>query len=215
MTQSMDLHTLFHMYPPLPLLTRCPIPLALPVVVLPGYSATSALTPGVDAAAACPESSYRAGEADYAGAAVPCTLCPAGMRMLPNTIAATSEDACLAPPGFGYDEVARRAAICGLGSFNPGWNREACVACGGGSISTDDVGSTSADDCVLPPGHGTARAGDGSLSGGACPANTYGRGNPTYGLVDVECTKCLDNTHTAGTGMTSGAACLVSGSRRE
>jgi hypothetical protein len=61
--------------------------------------------------------------------------------------------------------------------------------CGNGTLSTDTTTSTSADQCYTPAGHGNSRDGSGILEAYVCPLNTYGRGNKTYGLVDIECTK--------------------------
>jgi hypothetical protein len=47
------------------------------------------------------------------------------------------------------------------------------------------------------------------LFGYPCPNNTYGRAINTYGLVTVECTRCLDYTHTAGAGSTSAFQCVT------
>ena len=49
----------------------------------------------------------------------------------------------------------------------------------------------------------------GEFEGYVCPNDTFGRPNKTYGLVDVECTKCLENTHTNADGSTSQAECLT------
>ncbi|KAI8467373.1 MAG: hypothetical protein J3K34DRAFT_523771 [Monoraphidium minutum] len=188
--------------------------------ILPGFevkASGSAGDAGVRTATECPDSTYRTGFADWANAsyaAVVCTACPPGMLTLPNVTKSTSADACLAPPGYGWLAAgggggAGNASLCAAGSYNPGWNREPCVACGGGSITTDGPGSTSADDCYTPAGHGTRRDVTGALEGAACPADTYGRANHTYGLVDVECTKCLEHTSTTGEGSTAAAECLT------
>lgn len=61
--------------------------------------------------------------------------------------------------------------------------KDPCKKCGEGSITTDAAGSTTPDDCYLPPGHFTTRADDGvTLIGAPCPAGSYGRSNKTYGL---------------------------------
>lgn len=86
--------------------------------------------------------------------------------------------------------------------------REGCSSCGTG-LTTDADGSASSDDCYVPAGWGTARDAQGVLSAAKCPVNTYGRENNTYGLVDVECTKCLDNSHTNQDASTNAAQCLT------
>lgn len=86
--------------------------------------------------------------------------------------------------------------------------REGCTSCGTG-LTTDADGSASSDDCYVPAGWGTARDAQGFLSAAKCPVNTYGRENNTYGLVDVECTKCLDNSHTNQDASTNAAQCLT------
>ena len=85
---------------------------------------------------------------------------------------------------------------CAAGSYNPGYNREACISCGSGTI-TSAAGSDSDGDCFVPAGHYMARSADGvTLTGAVCPADTYGRTNATYGLVAFGCDKCPENSGT-------------------
>ena len=71
--------------------------------------------------------------------------------------------------------------------YNEGWNRKACTACdsAGGNITTDDVGSTSSDDCITLAGYSSSRLASGGFTGAICPADTYGRPANTSGLVEV------------------------------
>lgn len=182
--------------------------------VMPGYSApASGITIGTTAATMCPAGTYRAEDALYtAGTAVVCTPCPAGMGTEPNATGSSSPDNCLVLPGYGWKSGPSpgSATQCGLGSYNPGWNREPCSSCGGGTMTTDVRGSINPDDCKVPAGHGTNRTSDGlTLFGFACPLNTYGRSNDTYGLVDVECVKCPENTHTKQVASSAGSQCLT------
>jgi hypothetical protein len=129
---------------------------------------------------------------------------------MPNVKGAVSSDACLAPPGYGWNGDGT-STVCDPGFYNPGWNREACTQCGVGTITTAAQGSVSPDQCYTPAGNGNKRSADGlTWNGYPCPANTYGRPTNTFGLVDVECTKCMEHTSTEGATMqTDGAACVA------
>lgn len=109
------------------------------------------------------------------------------MKTLPGVLGATSKDACLAPPGYGWNASSQEAAICPKGSYSPGWGREPCQVCdaANGTITTEVTGAAAADDCYTPAGHGARKTADGAYTGYACPADTYGRGNHTFGLVEV------------------------------
>lgn len=195
--------------------------------VVPGYE----VAPGTAAPAAnatrCPMHTYRSEETELDTAAgVPCKPCPANMQTQDE--GATSVDACLAPPGYGLPPRAAGAAalanssaaappagaiLCPLGSYNPGWNKEPCTLCGGEGLTTDALGSQGADDCKIPRGYGTSRDmdafGNEVLSAAPCPADSFGRSADTYGLVDVECSKCPDLTFTKGPGSDSPTDCLT------
>lgn len=122
----------------------------------------------------------------------------------------TSADACLAPPGWGFDATSGTAAVCPLGWYSEGWSREPCTRCGGGTLTTAAVGSTSADDCFAPAGHSVTKSADGvTLVGAPCPIGTWGRSEPTYGLVETECAECPDHSSTLAEASTSSLACLV------
>jgi hypothetical protein len=166
---------------------------------------------GNNSATTCALHTYRAGDGLYDAAAdaagVPCTPCPTSMQTL--VTGSSSDNACLAPPGYGWDSNTMSAALCARGTYSPGWSREACTACGGGTVTTDALGATHVGACKVLAGHGTSRADDGTLSAAACPVGTFGRPSDTYGLVDVECTKCLEFSTTAGNGSTTGAQCTT------
>lgn len=164
---------------------------------------------GTDNATQCAADTYSLLEREYSGTAIPCTACPTNMKTLPGTLGATSKDACLAPPGYGWDSATQAAVECAAGTYNPGWNREACSSCGSGNMTTDAARSTSADQCYTPAGYGNQRDTAGVLTAFACPLGTYGRANKTYGLVDVECTKCLEHSTTSSTASQSQDACLT------
>jgi len=183
--------------------------------VLPGYGAPlglgALLGNSTSTASLCPANTYRAGEGLYDAAAdasgLSCTPCPANMQT--QATGSSSENSCLVPPGYGFSGTNVSAALCARGTYNPGWNREACTACGEGTVTTDGEGSTHVGACKVLAGHGTTRTPEGALSAAACPIGTYGRPRDTYGLVDVECTKCMDFSTTVGNGSTSGAQCLT------
>ncbi|KAI8467396.1 MAG: hypothetical protein J3K34DRAFT_523791 [Monoraphidium minutum] len=185
--------------------------------VLPGFYAPAGLASVLGAPEAeaprCPPNTYRGSEAQYGAledaAGLNCTACPTGLQTLGE--ASTVPSQCLAPPGSGFDAGAGTAALCGRGSYNPGWNRQPCVLCGAGNYTSDTEGSASADDCKIPAGFGSSRGIDGGLVAAACAPGTYGREADTYGLVEVECTKCLQYSTTAGAGSTTGAQCLTLG----
>jgi hypothetical protein len=90
-------------------------------VLLPGYGMAAGFALGQTDAAQCPQDTYRAGEWDLAGGgAQACTPCGLGLVTLPNVTAATTPDACLAPPGYGWaanaTNAAGSAALCQPGS---------------------------------------------------------------------------------------------------
>lgn len=183
--------------------------------VLPGYGAPlglgALLGNSTSTASLCPANTYRAGEGLYDAAAdasgLSCTPCPANMQT--QATGSSSENSCLVPPGYGFSGTNVSAALCARGTYNPGWNREVCTACGEGTVTTDGEGSTHVGACKVLAGHGTTRTPEGALSAAACPIVTYGRPRDTYGLVDVECTKCMDFSTTVGNGSTSGSQCLT------
>ena len=157
----------------------------------------------------CPSNTYRPGDELYNGGnGTNCTACGAGLVTL--TTGATSEAACLAPPGFGYVATNHSASPCPVGTFNPGWNKEPCQSCGLGTITTNGPGAESAQECVIPAGHGAQLEADGAtLAAAPCPVGTYGRGDSTVGLVEVECSKCPDHSTTNTTGATASTQCLT------
>lgn len=155
---------------------------------MPGYQASASVTPGAAALTQCAANSFRVGTVAYSSSAGnPCTPCPSGMQTLPGVQGSTSQDACLAPPGWGWSASTQTATICAVGTYNEGWSREGCKVCdaASGTITTAANGSASVDDCFTPAGHGNQRTANGALTGFACRADTYGRPNPTFGLVDV------------------------------
>lgn len=95
------------------------------------------------------------------------------------------------------------------GTYNPGWNREPCIPCGAGSITTDGPGAASPDDCKLPAGHGSALEPGDVLVGAPCDVGSYGRGADSYGLIAAPCTLCPEFTTTNGTGSTDASQCVT------
>ena len=178
-----------------------------------GFSAASGATLGTTPATPCAANTYRVGAIAYnSGAGIPCTSCPTNMRTLTGVEGATSKDACLVPPGYGWVAGSGTAADCAIGTYNPGWNRATCVSCdaASGTITTLAANSESSDDCYTPAGHGATKTASGGLTGAVCPADTYGRANNTFGLVEVSCDKCLEHTSTRNaTASTSGDACVT------
>jgi hypothetical protein len=136
-----------------------------------------------------------------------CTACPANMETL--DIGQKTKDACFAPPGYGYNSTSGDAYKCPKGSYNPGWNRQPCVPCGLGDITSNDEGSTNPDDCITRAGYGTTKADNKTLVTSICPAGSFGRNSDTYGMVTVECTKCPDFSTTDGPGSVNSSQCLT------
>lgn len=98
--------------------------------MLPGFSAVSGLTAGAAALTACPANNFRAGTVAYnAGSGNPCTSCPSGMQTLPGVQGATSGDACLAPPGWGWSAVTQTATICPVGTVSGATRCAAAPVC--------------------------------------------------------------------------------------
>jgi hypothetical protein len=191
--------------------------------LLPGYELQASPVLGDTNATECPPNTYRADEVVFTSgsgqAAIPCTPCPNGLVTLPNVTRATSLDACVTPPGWGWSAAtaasavpnspAGQATICPVGQYNPGYNRQPCASCGT-NLLTDAAGATNADACYTPAGWGNIKdAVLATYSATICPVGTYGRPNNTYGLVDVECTKCLDHSSTSAPGATNQSQCLV------
>lgn len=175
----------------------------------PGYYAAPGAQLGVTPAAACPANTFSAGDVPYdPSTGHACTPCGPGLATPPSGGGLATSATCLAPPGHGYNLGNSSAVICPAGSFNEGWNKEPCRPCGAGSVTTDGPGAQSSSYCQVPPGHGAAWMDDGTtLSSGPCPAGTYGRPNATYGLAEVECTRCLVNMFTLSEGSTSFSDC--------
>ena len=176
--------------------------------VIAGYTAPPGAEPGVTNLTICPEDTYRAGDVPFkAAAGVPCTPCRA--NMVTQAEGETSADACVAPPGYGWNAATGAASICPLGTFKWGWDRSGCTPCGAGTITTAAPGADSPDDCLTPAGHGTVLQPDGTLLGAPCPAGTFGRSAPTSGQVEVECSRCPFHSTTNGTGNTDPLDCVV------
>lgn len=180
---------------------------ALPGFAAPAGQLAALGTPNATVAP-CAAHSYRGAPARYDAAAdsagLPCTPCPAGLQT--QSEGALSAEACLAPPGVGFDGAA--AAPCGRGSFKEGWGRGACVACGAGNWSTEAEGAASPDACKLPAGYGARRQADGAWEAFPCPAGSFGHEHETLGRQEVACTKCTGATTTGGPGAASPLECV-------
>lgn len=178
-------------------------------VLKKGFRAQTTAAAGTAVGELCPAGTYRTTDINWAGVSTDCTSCPTGCNTN-GLVGASSEAMCVTQPGYYYDPTT--CTKCGLGTYNAGYNREtSCTPCGAGDMTTDAIGTVSADGCKILAGHGTTRLSDGTLSVAVCPDNTYGRPDDTYGLVDVECTKCIDNMHTTSTNSSSAADCLTNG----
>ncbi|KAI8465713.1 MAG: hypothetical protein J3K34DRAFT_525137 [Monoraphidium minutum] len=176
--------------------------------VLEGRFAPAGAVLGNDTADLCPLATFRANATAYDGAAgVACDACPANMTTADD--GATSDEACVTPPGWGFDAATQQPYLCPLGAFSAGGDREPCTPCGDGTFTTDGPGSAHPDDCKVPAGHGTTRAADGSLSAEPCPVGEFGRGADTYGLDDVACSDCPPFSTTAAEGSTESSQCFM------
>lgn len=70
---------------------------------------------GLAPATLCPVDTYRTGDAAYDPAAgISCQPCPTNMRTQQE--GSESADACLAPPGYGYNATSGDAYICPTGT---------------------------------------------------------------------------------------------------
>ncbi|GBF88754.1 hypothetical protein Rsub_01655 [Raphidocelis subcapitata] len=135
---------------------------------------------------------------------VPCEPCGEGLAT--QAAGATSEAACLAPPGWGYDAEHNRAVPCPPGSYNPGWNTAPCTPCGEGLITVGNS-STGPSACLVPAGWG-ADSNAGVWYAYPCPPDTFGQAVPLPPGDGVDCELCLEQTTTFGaTGATSFAQC--------
>jgi hypothetical protein len=174
----------------------------------PGYAAAPGAVLGATEATLCPLNTYRVDETPYnSTAGIACTPC--APNMVTEATGATSPDLCLTAPGYAWNAATGGGDICPVGTYSPGWNREGCVSCGNGSITTDGPGTVDQDHCVIPAGHFTTRSDDGeTLTGAPCPVGTWGRDAPTYGLVDIECAKCPEFSTTVAAASNSSLQCL-------
>ena len=152
-------------------------------VLLPGYAMSASPTLGQTEAFECPPNYFRSGEADFTAdmtSPVLCTRCPNGLVTLPNVTRATTMDACVVPPGYGFvpsgSSAAGNASICANGTYNPGYNRQPCIPCGAG-ILTDAPGAINADACYTPSGWGNVQNATSVFTAFVCPIGTYGRPN--------------------------------------
>ena len=192
----------------------CPpsLPLPLPTGVLPGYETSVALDgthAGVTAATLCAADSWR-GPAVYDASLTKaeCTGCVQYSGTDPTApLGATSVDACLATPG-NYYVGSGVFGQCAANTYNVGYNKEtSCELCGTNQVAL--AGSESSGACYTPAGYGALFVSPGVLRADPCPANTYGRAQNTYGIVEVECTKCPEHTYANTTGHTSIDDCLT------
>jgi hypothetical protein len=158
-------------------------------VLLPGYSLAANPVLGVTEAAECPTDTYRAGEAPFneSSPQTNCTPCPNSLVTLPGTTRATTLDACVTPPGYGWSAATNSSAVpnspagqattCPVGQFNPGYSRQPCASCGSGLL-TDAAGALNADACYTPAGWGNLKdPATGVYNATICPIGTYGRAN--------------------------------------
>ena len=84
--------------------------------VVPGFNASKADSLSKSVAQPCPANTYRSGAAPYSLDGVPCTPCKQGLATTPGVQAATTENACLVPPGLGWRSATGDAVTCAVGS---------------------------------------------------------------------------------------------------
>ena len=168
---------------------KCPTGVSTPdsaakcKVLLPGYAMAASPVLGQTEARECPPNTFRSGEVDFnATIASPilCTPCPNRLVTAPNVTRATTMDACVVPPGYGFvaagGAAAGSAIICATCTYNSGYNRQPCADCGSGFL-TDAPGAVNADACYTPSGWGNVQNALGVFSAFVCPIGTYGRPN--------------------------------------
>ena len=177
--------------------------------MLPGYQAPASTSLGVDAATLCPRGSYRGAEATFnPTTGTLCTPCPAFMDTLDE--GSLTAEACLAPPGYGYNAATRAAALCAKGTYSEDWGRAPCASCGGGIVTTTAAGAASPDECFIPPGHfGVLAADNRTLSAAPCPRGTFGSAAPTFGIVASDCSDCPEHSTTRQEASTDALQCLA------
>jgi hypothetical protein len=149
--------------------------------LLPGYEIQAGAELGDTNATECPPDTFRSNEVPITDARISCTRCPNGLVTLPNVTGASTLDACVVPPGYGWsasqNSPAGKATICPVGQFNPGYSRQPCASCGT-NLLTDAPGATNADACYTPAGWGSARdAATEIYNATICPVGTFGRPN--------------------------------------
>lgn len=108
------------------------------------------------AAEPCPRDTYGSNEARPVGGMyglnARCSMCPPHLftdESPPDGSGYMSVTACKVMPGWGMSGSlgAQWPALCAQGTYNEGRNREPCKPCPDGN-TTEDVGATSAADCV-------------------------------------------------------------------
>eukprot|EP00882_Tetradesmus_deserticola_P016552 GHRQ01017686.1.p1 GENE.GHRQ01017686.1~~GHRQ01017686.1.p1 ORF type:complete len:238 (+),score=44.87 GHRQ01017686.1:412-1125(+) len=131
--------------------------------------------------------------------------CPAGLTTI--IAGAMSQGQCFTQPGYGRasttsqdGQQAVSAALCGVGEYNGGSNTLPCQKCGAG-LTTVGRGSTSAAQCLAPPGYYFDRA---TVSAKRCQKGTY---SPSFS-TSSSCMRCPADASTAVEGATSPAACV-------
>jgi hypothetical protein len=178
------------------------------MVAMPGYQLqvgiqtahkrmlmVSTQDPGALHAEPCPAGSYSEGYTTES-----CRRCPLNLHT-PST-GSTSTGDCSAPPGVGFycpagypagsgpvstgmlqDNGGSCVLTCPPGSYKAGWGRSACVSCGSNFSSV--AGATSAQQCFVPPGWGSAPArGTGNvLVARKCLHGMYGMPQPQFGTT--------------------------------
>uniref|UniRef100_A0A383VTT6 Tyrosine-protein kinase ephrin type A/B receptor-like domain-containing protein n=1 Tax=Tetradesmus obliquus TaxID=3088 RepID=A0A383VTT6_TETOB len=157
----------------------------------------------------CPLDTYQ----DQEAAVNACTPCRNGWRT--QETGAIGDAACLAPPGFELKDGATNITACAVGSYKADWNRNPCVACGTGLI-TSEAGAISKDACLIPAGWGLTSAAP--MVAAPCEKNMYGEAEDRVAAANARCTPCParmftldtieDRTRNENEYYTSEAACL-------
>ncbi|WIA32449.1 hypothetical protein OEZ86_003271 [Tetradesmus obliquus] len=131
--------------------------------------------------------------------------CPPGLTTI--IAGAMSQGQCFTQPGYGRSsatgsdgKVTVSAALCGVAEYNIGGNTLPCQKCGPG-LTTVSQGSTSAAQCVAPPGFFVDKA---SATAKRCQRGTY---SPSFSSSG-RCTPCPPEASTAAEGATGASACV-------
>lgn len=153
--------------------------------------------------ASCPPGQYCLGGSGKAPTS-PATDCPDGLAT--KFAGAKSQQQCFTSAGYGRystrlpnNTVVLEGRLCPQGTYNIGGNTAGCQKCGPG-LTTQQDGSSSASQCVAPPGSYNDKG-----VGKKCQKGTF---TTDYNSAAF-CTACPDGVTTTGEGTSLASECKL------